>query len=153
MNTIKEKHFYEAQKYISSSDWKELKKEIDSKIYENREFIISDLLAPQEMVYSRNMLRGKAIELVNEYIEKIDNEHLQEVLRVCIIYDNEERSCIATQISEDVICFSHKDWVRRERMILKYISSFDSIYWQDNIHEDNGGTEGWKNSLESGISI
>jgi hypothetical protein len=122
MNTIKEKEFHEAQEYIASNAWKELKKEIDSKIDESRGFIVSDLLTPQEMSYSRNMLRGKAIELVNEYIGKIENEHLQKVLKVCIVDDNEERSCIPTQISEDTICFSHKDWVRRERMILKYIS-------------------------------
>lgn len=128
MNTIKEKQFHEAQEYIASHEWQELKKEIDTKIEEGREFIVADLLSPQSLVYSRNNLRGKTIELVKEYIGKINNEHLQKVLKVYIIDDSKERACIPTELSEDKLAYSEKDWVRRERRILQYISGFDKVY-------------------------
>lgn len=128
MNTIKEKQFHEAQEYIASHEWQELKKQIDTKIEEGREFIVADLLSPQSLIYSRNNLRGKTIELVKEYIGKINNEHLQKVLKVCLIDDSEERACIPTELSEDKQSYSEKDWVRRERRILQYISGFDKVY-------------------------
>lgn len=152
MNTIKEKQFHEAQEYIASHEWQELKKDIDTQISESRDFIVADLLVPQSLVYSRNMLRGKTIELVNKYIEKIHNEHLQKVLKVCLVDDSEERACIPTQVSEDIIAYSEKDWVRRERRILEYISGFDKVYWQDSIPDDNV-REGWQKSIEEWIFI
>lgn len=58
MNTIKEKPFYEAQKYIATTEWKELKSKIDLEIDTLREFILEDSNLPQKIKYSRNQIRG-----------------------------------------------------------------------------------------------
>ena len=58
MNTIKEKPFYECQKYIATAEWKELKEKIDLEIDTLREFILDDAKLPQEIKYSRNQIRG-----------------------------------------------------------------------------------------------
>lgn len=128
MNTIKEKEFHDAQEYISSKEWKEVKKEIDTRIIESRDYIIEDALTPQPLVYSRNIMRGKGKVLALELMEKISNEHLKKVIHVCIVQDNEERLLTPTEESNDIIKYSDKDWLRRERRILQYISDFDKVY-------------------------
>lgn len=152
VETIKEKQFHDAQEYIASKKWKAIKKWIDKRIAEAREFIIADLVVPQSLEYSRNMLRGKTAELVKEYIKKIENEHLQKVLQVCLIDDSHERACIPTEVSEDTQCYSSKDWVRRERRILQYIADFDRVYWQEEAPDDNS-KEGWQKSIAEWIFI
>jgi len=44
------------------------------------------------------------------------------------VEDNNERLLMVTEESNDVKKFSDKDWLRRERYILKYIEDFDRIY-------------------------
>ena len=127
-DTIKEKSFYEAQKYVATQEWIDIRDEINREIETIKSYILEDATLPQEIVYSRNQIRGLANAVVEEYISKINNPHLQKVLRVCIIEDNNERLLMASNNSNDIKEFSDKDWLRRERYILRYIADFDRIY-------------------------
>ena len=127
-DTIKEKSFYEAQKYVATQDWIDIRDELTRKIETIKNYILEDSELPQEIIYSRNQIRGLANAIVEDYITKIDNTHLQQVLRVCIVEDNNERLLMVTEESNDVKKFSDKDWLRRERYILKYIADFGRIY-------------------------
>jgi hypothetical protein len=98
------------------------------------------------------MMRWLGKELELRYVDKINNEHLKKVL-LYIVQDNEERLLIPEEESCDILKFSEKDWARRERRILQYISDFGRIYWQEKESDNNGSVEDWQNSLSQGIFI
>jgi hypothetical protein len=98
------------------------------------------------------MMRWLGKELELRYIEKISNEHLKKVLWY-IVRDNEDRLLIPEEKSCDILEFSEKDFARRERRILQYISDFGRIYWQDKETDNNESVEDWTNSLAEGILL
>ena len=151
--TIKEKSFYEAQKYIATQEWIDIREEANKEIETLKDYILEDAVLPQDIVYSRNQIRWLCNQLISSYITRINNAHLQQVLRVCIMEDNNERLLIVKEKSEDLKEFSDKDWLRRKRYILRYIVEFDRIYWQEKESDNNGSVEDWQNSLSQGIFI
>jgi hypothetical protein len=55
--TIKEKSFYEAQKYIATQEWIDINTELDWKIQALKDYILEDATLPQHITLSKNMLR------------------------------------------------------------------------------------------------
>jgi len=152
-DTIKEKSFYETQKYIATQEWLDIKAELDLKIDTLKDYILEDAILPQPITLSKNMLRWRGKELALQYIAKINCEHLKWMLMMCIVKDNEERIMTPYEVSCDKLEFSEKDWSRREIRILRYIALFSKIYWQEEKENDNGTVEAWLNSLTQGIFI
>ena len=56
-DTIKEKQFYETQKYIATQEWLDIKSELDQKITNLKDYILEDAILPQPITLSKNMLR------------------------------------------------------------------------------------------------
>lgn len=152
-DTIKEKEFYETQKYIATQEWIDIRDSINARITELSAYILEDAILPQPLTKSRNMMRWLWNELASKYIELINNKHLKWMLQMFLINDNNERLLMPTEKSCDIIEYSDKDWCRRERRILRYIADFDKIYWQDKDWDDNEDVEDWMNSLSEGILL
>lgn len=152
-DTIKEKAFYEAQKYVATQEWVDIREELERDIEWLTDYILEDATREQTLDHSRNMMRGKGIEIVKAYQERIDNPHLQKILQFVIIDDNRSRLLIPAELSEDIVCFSEKDWARRKRMILRYIADFEKIYWQREEKDNNESVEAWLKPLDEGISL
>ena len=151
-DTIKEKSFYEAQKYVATQEWLDIQSEVDQKIEDLKDYILEDSILPQSITLSKNMMRWLGKELELRYVDRINNDHLKKVL-LYIVKDNEERLLIPEEESCDILKFSEKDWARRERRILQYISDFGRIYWQDKETDNNESVEAWLNSLSQGIFL
>jgi hypothetical protein len=56
-DTIKEKQFYEAQKYVATQEWLDIQAEIDQKIIDLKDYILGDSILPQSITLSKNMMR------------------------------------------------------------------------------------------------
>jgi hypothetical protein len=56
-DTIKEKSFYEAQKYVATQEWIDIREEANREIETLKDYILEDAVLPQDIVYSRNQIR------------------------------------------------------------------------------------------------
>ena len=56
-DTIKEKSFYEAQKYVATQEWIDIRDEINKEIEILKDYILEDAILPQDITYSRNQIR------------------------------------------------------------------------------------------------